>query len=230
MGGTFSDADRAEIRRRFLAAGTSIVCDVFDERGWPPPALDASIQRVTSRPVKLAGWAYTIEGQFTVAEGPDRVKLQVVDAVPPDSVTVWAGTNARGICLFGDLIAGTMARRGCRGAVIDGGIRDLEAIGEELPEFAIFARYRSPVQSIGRWRVTRYEQPIYMPGALGGLVAVSPGDFVLGDSDGVVVIPRDRVLAVLERVEEILRMEAEARRMSSQGLSSQQLLEKFGHV
>src|SRR5690606_13069732 len=109
---------------------TAIICDVFDENEWPMTALDAGIQRITLRREKLAGWAYTIEGQFTVAKGPDRLKLQVVDELPPDSISVWAGTNARGICLFGDLIAGTMARRGCRGAVVDGGIRDVEAISE----------------------------------------------------------------------------------------------------
>lgn len=226
----FSDNERAEIRRRFLALDTAIICDVFDEKDWPMTALSARIQRVTHKSVKVAGWAYTIEGQFTVAKGPDRLKLQIADQLPPDSVTVWAGTNAEGICLFGDLIAGTMARRGCRGAVVDGGIRDVDAISRELEDFPVFARYRSPVQSVGRWRVTRHDVPIYMPGALGGWVPVSPNDFVFGDSDGVVIIPQDRVLEVLERAEEIVRMEAEARQLSAQGLTAEQMLEKYGHV
>src|SRR5690606_41844968 len=66
------------------------------------------------------------------------------------------------------IFAGTMARRGCRGAVVDGGVRDVEAISRELEDFPVFSRYRTPVQSIGRWRVTRHDVPIYMPGAWGG--------------------------------------------------------------
>lgn len=225
-----AELNRSEIRKRFLEIDTAVVCDVFDEREWPVMALDAALQRVTYPQVKLAGWAYTIEGQFTVAKGADRLKLEIVDQLPEDSVTVWAGTNARGICLFGDLIAGTMFRRGCRGAVVDGGVRDVAAISRELPDFPVFSRYRSPVQSVGRWRVTRHNVPIYMPGALGDLVAVSPGDFILGDGDGVVVIPRNRVLEVLERAEEIVRREREARSLSAQGLTAQEMLEKYGHV
>lgn len=227
---SLSERERAEIRQRFLALDTAIICDVFDEKEWPMTALATNIQRVTYKPVKVAGWAYTIEGQFTVAKGPDRLKLQIADQLPVDSVTVWAGTNAEGICLFGDLIAGTMARRGCRGAVVDGGVRDVEAISRELEDFPVFSRYRTPVQSIGRWRVTRHDVPIYMPGALGGWVAVSPNDFVLGDGDGVVVIPQERVMEVLERAEEIVRQEAEARQLSAEGLSAEEMLEKYGHV
>ncbi len=219
---------RRMIRERYLALDTATVCDVFDTLGLPEPALDAAIQRVTERRAKAAGWAYTIEGAFTVAQGPDRVKLEIADGLPEDSVTVWGGTNARGICLFGDLIAHTMARRGCRGAVVDAGVRDVDAISGL--DFPVFARYRSPVQSIGRWRVTRHDVPISLPGALGRLLPVHPGDFILADSDGAVVIPSDRAVEVLERAEAVVRAEREARELSAQGLTAQEMLDRYGHV
>ena len=133
-----------------------------------------------------------------------------------------------GICLFGDLIAATMAKRGCHGAVVDGGFRDLEAISGT--GFPVFARYVSPVQSVGRWRVTRHAEPIVVRGALGGLVTVSPDDLVLGDEDGVVVVQAERVREVLERAEAIVRQEAEARKLSEEGMTAQEMLERFGHV
>lgn len=94
----------------------------------------------------------------------------------------------------------------------------------------MFARYVSPVQSVGRWRVTRHAEPIVVRGALGGLVTVSPDDFVLGDEDGVVVVQAERVREVLERAEAIVRQEAEARKLSEEGMTAQEMLERFGHV
>jgi len=220
--------DREQIRQRFLQLNTAIVCDVYDELGWPVTALHTDIRRRTFERARVAGWAYPIEGQLSPATGPDRLKLEVADALPAGCVTVWGGANASGICLFGDLIAATMAKRGCHGAVVDGGFRDLEAISGT--GFPVFARYVSPVQSVGRWRVTRHAEPIVVRGALGGLVTVSPDDLVLGDEDGVVVVQAERVREVLERAEAIVRQEAEARKLSEEGMTAQEMLERFGHV
>lgn len=220
--------ERSQIRERFLKIATAVACDVFDELEIDVPALDVTIRRQTEQRQQLAGWAYTIEGQLMAAKGPDRLKLDVVDALPAGSVAVWGGTNANGICLFGDLIAATMQKRGCHGAVVDGGFRDVEDIS--ATGFPVFASYVSPVQSIGRWRVVRHNEPIELPGALGRPVEVAPGDFVLGDEDGVIVIPAGLVTQVLERSEEIVRQEAEARKLSAEGMTAAEMLEKYGHV
>ena len=220
--------EREQIRKRFLKLNTAIVCDVYDELEWPVTALDNDIRRRTFERVRVAGWAYPIEGQLSVAKGADRLKLEVVDGLPEDSVTVWGGTNAHGFCLFGDLIAATMAKRGCRGAIVDAGFRDVEAISET--GFPVFGRYVSPVQSVGRWRVTRHAEPILVRGALGELITVGLDDFVLGDEDGVVVIAQEHVSQVLERAEAIVRQEEEARRLSEEGMSAKEMLEKYGHV
>lgn len=223
-----TQGEREQVRQRFLQLNTSIVCDVYDELDWPVTALHVDIRRRTEARARVAGWAYPIEGQLSVAKGADRLKLEVVDGLPEGCVTVWGGTNAQGICLFGDLIAATMAKRGCHGAIVDGGFRDLEVISGT--GFPVFARYVSPVQSVGRWRVTRHAEPILIRGALGELVTVSPDDFVLGDEDGVVVIEGDRVLQVLERAEAIVRQEEEARKLSEGGMTAKEMLEKYGHV
>ena len=220
--------ERSQIRERFLNIATAVACDVFDELDIDVPALDVGIRRQTFEPQQVAGWAYPLEGRLMAVKGPDRLKLDIVDALPEDSVTVWAGTNAAGICLFGDLIAATMQKRGCRGAVVDGGFRDVADIS--ATGFPVFARYVSPVQSIGRWRVVSHNEQIELPGALGRPVQVAPGDFVLGDSDGVIVIPAGLVMTVLERAEEIVRQEAEARELSAEGMTAAEMLEKYGHV
>lgn len=219
---------RQQIRERYSRLATAVVCDVFDELDVDVPALEVGINRRTAQKQRLAGWAYPIEGQLMALKGADRLKLDVVDALPEGCVSVWGGTNASGICLFGDLIAATMQKRGCHGAVVDGGFRDVDDIS--ATGFPVFARYVSPVQSIGRWRVTSHGEPIVLPGALGRPVTVSKDDFVLGDEDGVVVIPAQLVMQVLERAEAIVAMEEEARKLSADGMTAAEMLEKFGHV
>src|SRR5690554_1648626 len=222
------DATRDDIRQRFLKLPTAVVSDVFDELGVLPPALTTDVRRVTNPVARLAGWAYTVTGEFAPSEGADRLKLEIIDGLPAGSVAVWNGTNARGICLFGDLIAATMQKRGCVGAYVEGGIRDVEVISET--GFPVFARYVTPVQSIGRWRVTSHDTPLSLPGVFGNLVTVATGDFILGDEDGVMVIPAGLVVEVLERTEEIVRMETEARDRSASGMSATEMLDEFGHV
>src|SRR5690606_26919680 len=130
---------------------------------WPVTALDNGITRRTEQRQVVAGWAYPIEGRMANEKGADRLKLQGVDELPAGSVTVWAGTDAAGICLFGDLIAANMQKRGCHGAVVDGGFRDVSVISET--GFPVFARYVSPVQSVGRWRVRTHGEPVTIRGA-----------------------------------------------------------------
>lgn len=220
--------DPSGTRDRFLRLSTSLVCDAFDDLGEQVLAFHESVRPVNEGQPTLAGWAYPIAGRSDDRKGPDRLKLEVVDQVPTDSVTVWAANDAQGICLFGDLIASTLAARGSRGAVVSGGVRDIDAIRDL--SFPVFARYVSPVQSIGRWIVTSHNEPVYLPGALGTKVRVAPGDFVFGDRDGCVVIPRSIVASVLEIAERTLATEARAREDGADGLSAIEMLERYGHV
>ncbi|CAN5766305.1 hypothetical protein BH23DEI1_BH23DEI1_17660 [soil metagenome] len=222
------DHRRADVVERFSRLQSAVVCDVYDERGWEPRALHPDLRPVSAVDSPLAGFAATIVGRQERFEGPDRAKLAAADALPADSVAVWAGTDAGRYCLFGDLIAATMQGRGCRGAVVDGGIRDVHAI--DTTGFPVYARFVTPLQGLGRWRVTDVGVPVTLPAAYGEPVTVRPGDFVFGDHDGVVVIERDRIDDVLARAEAILTAEAEARALSEEGMSAAEMLERFGHV
>lgn len=223
-----SQADRREdLRRRFAQLPTAIVCDVYDELEREPTALSTEL-RDYSGTAPFAGWATTLAGQFTPERGGDRRKLEAVDALDPGSVTVWAGSDARGICLFGDQIAATMQRRGCVGAVVDGGIRDVAEI--RGTGFPVKARYASPVQSVHRWRVTRVDEPVTVRGVFGERVTVVPGDMILGDEDGVVVVAAGEVEDILERAEAALAREADQRDKGSEGMSAAEMLDEYGHV
>ncbi|OJY01655.1 MAG: aldolase [Rhizobiales bacterium 62-17] len=159
--------------------------------------------------------------------GGDSEKMKACQGLSPGDVSVWSGDGI-GICYFGELIAIGMKERGCVGALVDGGIRDLRYLSQH--DFPVFAKYRTPVQSIGRWKVNGYNIPVSMSGATRKNVTVSPGDFILADEDGAIVIPAALIEPVLIRTEELTRREQDIRAEILAGLSLSEALKKYGHV
>ncbi|MDQ0512498.1 RraA family protein [Ancylobacter amanitiformis] len=225
---SFSPEQKADIRRRYLAVDTSNVADVLDTLGFMDQSLAADFAPYPAQHDRVAGWAYTIRGQKTPYPlGGDAEKMKACHGVGPDEITVWSG-DGEGVCYFGELIALGMKERGCVGAVIDGGIRDIRWIGQH--GFPVFARYRTPTQSIGRWKVNAWQVPVVMRGATSRMVEVSPGDFLLGDEDGVIVIPAQVVETVLVEAERLTRTEEAIRAELANGLPLADALAKYGHV
>ena len=222
-------ADAEAIRQRYLAVETSNVADVLDKLDLPDQGLHGSFQPFPAGAGKLAGWAHTILGEMRpyATDGGDPDKMAACGRVTPGSVSVWGGAGA-GVCFFGELIAIGMQERGCVGALVDGGIRDIGPIGDL--GFPVYARYRTPVQSIGRWKVIDDGVPVELPGATVDAVAVRPRDFILADGDGAIVVPAAVTAEVLEQAEALGVREAEIRRGIASGLSLADALAQFGHV
>lgn len=220
--------DRAEIRRRFLAVDTSNVADVLDNLGYFDQGLSSEFAPFPADGGKLAGWAYTIRGQMTPYPlGGDPDKMKACAGLSEGDISVWAG-DGEGICYFGELIAIGMKESGCVGSLIDGGIRDIRWMGQH--EFPVFARYRTPVQSIGRWKVNAWQVPVYLKGATTTHVRVDPGDFILADIDGAIVIPAADISQVLEEAERLTAQEENIRADLARGMSLAEALDKYGHV
>ncbi|HWM80582.1 MAG TPA: RraA family protein [Pseudolabrys sp.] len=223
-----SETERADIRTRFLRVDTSNVADVLDKMGLQDQGLSADFRPFPESAGTLAGWAYTIRGQMAPYEGGgDPVKMRACQGISAHEVSVWSG-DGDGICYFGELIALGMQERGSVGSLIDGGIRDVRWLGEH--KFPVFARYRTPVQSIGRWKVTGWQEPVYLQGATSKNVRICPGDFVLADADGAIAIPHAVVRDVLAEAERLTKMEMDIRAELKRGLSLADALEKYGHV
>ena len=220
--------ERKQIRERFLKVDTSNVADVLDEMGLPNQGLAAEFAPFPVSNGQVAGFAYTIRGQMTPYPlGGDADKMKACNGIGPDEVSVWSG-DGEGICYFGELIAIGMKEKGSVGAIVDGGIRDVRWLGQH--KFPVFAKYRTPVQSIGRWKVNAWQIPVEIRGATTKFVTVSPGDFILGDEDGVIVIPAAKIIPVLERSEQLTAKEVQIRAELQKGLSLADALAKFGHV
>lgn len=218
--------DRADVRQRFLQIDTANVADILDNLGARDQGLAADFAAVSGS--RLAGWAYTISGQMQPYEGSgDPQKMEACHGIGPDEISVWSG-NGQGICYFGELIAIGMKERGSAGALVDGGVRDVRWLNEH--QFPVFARFRTSVQSIGRWRVTGWQQPVSLRGATSRWVTVSPGDFILADEDGAIAIPGAHVEHVLTEAETLTATEAKVRTALASGKSLAECLAEYGHV
>lgn len=216
------------IRQRYLKVDAATVSDVLDTLGYLHQGLAPQFAPYPDTAGKLAGWAYTICGEMRPYAGSgDPDKMKAMEGLKPGCVSVWSGSG-EGVCFFGELIALGMKMRGCTGALVDGGIRDIEWIARQ--KFPVYARYRTPVQSINRWKVTAWQVPAYLPGATKQHVIVNPGDFVLADSDGVIVVPYDEVEKVLNEAERRVDTEKQIRAELDAGATLEQVLAKHGHV
>jgi regulator of RNase E activity RraA len=118
----------------------------------------------------------------------------------------------------------TAARqRGCTGAVLDGGVRDLDLIN--AMQYPVFAGFKCAASSVGRWNIKEYQIAI----KIGGTV-IHPNDFVFGDIDGVVIVPRDVVLDVLVAAEDIYQRESGMREELRRGVSVKEAYSKYGSL
>ena len=120
--------------------------------------------------------------------------LQILDEAPAGSVLVYVMEDGLEIAAMGNLMAATAVARGLEGTVIDGAIRDvteIRAMGHK-----VFARRISPATSVGRMVSVSKQTPVRC-----GEILVTPGDFIVGDGDGVVVVPQaaaNQVVALLK--------------------------------
>lgn len=108
--------------------------------------------------------------------------LQILDEAPAGSVLVYVLEDGLEIAGIGDLMSTTAKVRGLGGAVIDGGARDVEDI--KRIGFPVFSRSITPATSVGRYVSVGKQIPVTCAGVL-----VRPGDLIVGDEDGVVVVP-----------------------------------------
>jgi 4-hydroxy-4-methyl-2-oxoglutarate aldolase len=209
------------------AAGTAVIADVFDWLQRTPPVLDNRLRPIGSA-IAFAGPAYTVTGESVSFTGGDRAKLAAIDRMPAGVVALWASMDAKGVCCFGDLLASAMRARGCVAAVVDGGVRDTAVLAEfGMP---VVARYQTPAQGVGRWRVTASQVEVRVRGALEEWLSVRPGDIVVGDADGQIVIPQGLLEEVTAKVIEWSKTESGSRADIIAGMPLMEALEKYGHL
>lgn len=172
---------------------TGVLSDACDAVGLRDRALRPDVRPLDESRV-LVGRAKTVDWSAIdyVPENPYDTEIAAVDSLAPGEVFVMAVGRSERIVPWGELLATATLARGGRGAVLDGLVRDsarIKALG--LP---VFCTGRRPYDSCGRGVVVAYDVPVTIDG-----VEVHPGDFVFGDADGVVIVPRAAEGEVLAR-------------------------------
>ena len=210
------------MRARFLRIYTAALADILDERGRREQTLPPEIRPLLPG-TRLAGPAYTVEGSPSDHgdwDGAVRKTLAMLGSVPAGHVAVYQCNHERA-AHFGELSATSLQTRGVAGCVIDGGCRDTQAIN--AAGFPVFARHVTPEDCTWRWQVTATQLEITI-----GRVRVAPGDWIVGDEDGVVVVPREIAENVLALAEAKAGTENEIRAAVRAGMTPLEAYERFG--
>lgn len=148
--------------------------------------MNARIKPMNSSP--LCGSAFTVK----VRAGDNLMLHKAIDMAQPGDVVVIDAQGEMSYAIVGELMILWLRRRGASGLIIDGCIRDLNAVRAltDFPVYAVGVTPNGPLKEGGG--------EINYPVMCGGLV-VNPGDIIVGDGDGVVVIPPADAAAVLEK-------------------------------
>ncbi|WP_210769251.1 RraA family protein [Occultella kanbiaonis] len=219
---TLPQTSPVELFARYERVSTAIVNDVLRSEGLLDQTLPHEIVPLQEG-MRIAGFAFTISGERSrdgANDMPDRAAM--LEAIPDGAVCVWATGGDNESAQWGEVMTMAAIRRGCRGAVIDGGVRDTDKV---LPQkFPVFTRYRSSNGMMGRFRLTSWGTDIVIGG-----VTIRPGDLVLGDLDGVIIVPAELAERVLGEAEAILRHEVEIKQMVDDGATPGEIVSRGGY-
>jgi 4-hydroxy-4-methyl-2-oxoglutarate aldolase len=181
-----------EIRAVFTKASTGNVADAVDEATGLRGFMARDMKPVF--PAKVMGPAATVflrRALRTDKRDWPNLQIQTLDEAPPGSVMVEVLEDGLDTAGVGNLMATTAKVRGLAGMVIDGGARDVEEL--EAIGFPVWSRSQTPATSVGRYVPVARDVPVMCAGVL-----VRPGDWIVGDRTGVVVVPKEALGAVLE--------------------------------
>jgi 4-hydroxy-4-methyl-2-oxoglutarate aldolase len=217
-----SDAVVSSIRRHRIP--TAVLSDTLDSLNLRDQAMKAQV-RPLDISIDMAGRARTglFMPVYQIEEGlnPYELEIALIDDLKPDEVVVLACGDSGRIAPWGELLTTACLARKAAGCVTDGLVRDVRQITQL--RFPVFHGGIGPLDSKGRGRVMQIEIPVVCAGVL-----VRPQDVVVGDADGVVVIPREVEEQVLALAIEKVTGEDNTRDALRQGESLASVFQRFG--
>jgi len=175
-------------------------------------------------PVKLVGPAVTVLEEPTTERQPPTHALELIDNCEPGSVIVISINAFRDVAIWGGIMTAGAVANGLEGAVLDGGVRDVEEIQRDY-HFPVFSRSVIPSTTVGRFKSVASNVPVKVGG-----VTVSPGDLMVGDRDGVVVVPAGLIEKVLQVALDIEKREQAQTKLIREAKSLIKGLEKYKRI
>jgi len=224
-----------ELQARWDKIRVANLYDTLDAMGYPNQCLDLSIrplfphQHLAGQILTVRGSAYPVpRGEEGSGWGGDYFGQLRKLIYPGCAVVVETGGEPHA-GKFGEMTSWALQQAGARGIVIDSCIRDWLGL-EVIPNYTACARGTSPIESSNRWQITALNVTVGMPGTLTSRVRVDPGDWIIGEADGVVVVPKAIALEALAKVEIVEAKEQGMRADFARGMSFDDAYAKWGRA
>ncbi|MCT8973100.1 RraA family protein [Microbaculum marinisediminis] len=212
-----------ELVAGFRKVATASVADAVDKVAGKSGLLSHEIRpRINEN--KIVGPAVTVLEGPTDEFVPPQHALDAIDEADAGSVIVISTNGKVDVAIWGGLMAAGAVANKHEAAVLDGGIRDIVEIRRDY-DFPIYSRTVCPGTTLGRAKTLASNIEVDMGG-----VIVHPGDLIVGDIDGVVVVPRQHAEAVLEMAQEIDMREAEQAKLIIESKSLRDGLARYGRI
>lgn len=202
--------------------GASLVGDALDELGRRHQSLAPGYAPLVAGQV-LIGYAFPtlVEPAEEIPEVPFVGLLAALDAIGPGEVWVGATGGFRDAALWGELLSTACIAAGGVGAVLDGYVRDVGVI--RSLDFPVLCRGVDPRNINGRGEVVAHNVTVGVDG-----VTVAPGDLVVGDDDGVVIVPQALIDEVVGAALEKTSGESRFRQAVREGMPPGEAFKRFG--
>ena len=226
-----------ELQRRWIKIRSANLYDTLDKMGYPNQCLSLEIKpivpgaRIAGRAVTMRGIKapYTMEEIESNKEELDPPFETIQARAYPGCVVVIDGGGERISGKCGEMTSWAFKQKGATGIVVDGYIRDYEGL-VEIPGYTVCAKGTAPIESKQRWMLKDFGAVIGMPGTLTATVRVRPGDWIVGDSDGVIVVPQEIAEDALAKAEEIELSEEGMRADMKNGMPFEDAYKKWGRA
>jgi len=200
---------------------TGNIADAIEEvtgaRGW----MSADMKPIF--PSRIVGRAVTVLMRPLLNNDtkhyPNKA-LEVLDEAPEGSILIYEMQDSIDIAAIGDLMGATAKIRGIKGAVIDGAVRDINQL--KKINFPVWSRRVTPATLVGRMVAVEKQVQVKC-----GDVNVIPGDYVVCDLDGVVIIPEKEISKIIEKIRSYAKKEEKILRIINKEKSILKALEDF---
>lgn len=189
------NTEDSELISRMSELYSAVVADVMDGIGLRNQCLSADVRALTPAN-RFCGRVFTARAHkvSSVPPEPYKLEMEAIDTMHAGDVLVVDGGHFKEAAFWGELLSTACKAKGVRGVVMTACSRDLWSLNDlGFPVFGIGA---TPADSLGRIDIAEIGAAIEIDG-----VATKNGDYILGDVDGVVIIPADRSEEVLKLAE-----------------------------
>jgi 4-hydroxy-4-methyl-2-oxoglutarate aldolase len=210
------------ITKRLAQCYTGVVHDVMRAMGLRDFTLPAELRPLFPE-TRLAGPAFTIDGRVDPRADPHQTLLEwtgLLSKAKPGHIWV-SQPNDRIVAHMGELSAETLKNKGVLGCIADGYVRDVDFLIEM--GFQTWSRGFTPRDIVGYWLPRAVDVDIKI-----GDVIIAPGDYMIGDRDGVIRVPKAIVEDVVAKAETAIATENKVRTAILSGVDPQQAYLQFG--